>query len=710
MDFSASPSGIANGGDPIALSWNVPNANRVPLRVQNGRQVHEVTGPAAATGTVDVYPNAATTYELTADNGAGVAVTPATVDVTVQTPATLVYAPTAVPTGASIQITGSTASGITALSGLPAVRNLPGEAFVDIVGNGGTAMNYVGPDTAAVLVTLPETFSFPLFGKTVSGNQLSLSINGWFAFRSTTFTGPDVATPFTSSLLPGNSFGPLMEDLRKGSGDMHWRLDTVNGVRRLIVQWNNVQIDLSNAAVAGSSLTFQAQLYEDGKVVYAYPSLTGLTTQKPSIGMQDATATRAATAPIVPAAGDTLTFFGSAPLPVTVIATPWPFNARGTIGTSELEIDSVTPLIPPGQFSISEANVNPAPGQAQWLEVRNNTATAQNLGGWVLNFGGGMTHTIAGALVLPPNGQVLLGPSAAAAEGATVDYAYGTGLAMPAASGQVSVGISGAAYSTLAWGAQVAQGVSVQVGPADPALSLAAGVTQLVCPGTAPYGASGQLGSPGGPNGRCFPYVKQGSSPHSFQSILATGATPAGFTATSGDESAEIVLGRPVPLFGALRSSLWVSSNGFASFVNPSGSHLTNNAAVATTNPNGVLAPFWDDLEGQSGAGVRWQQFDPDATPGTGDEYTLISWESWKVWGTTSNLNFQIRISEGTGNVDFLYGSMTSADAGGAVARGSLATTWLENGAGTAALVHNVNSATAPGINPSSAVRFVFTP
>ena len=42
--------------------------------------------------------------------------------------------------------------------------------------------------------------------------------------------------------------------------------------------------------------------------------------------------------------------------------------------------------------------------------------------------------------------------------------------------------------------------------------------------------------------------------------------------------------------------------------------------------------------------------------------------------------------------------------------QGSSATTWLEEATGKAALVGNINSATAPGIQPNTGFRFTFTP
>jgi hypothetical protein len=312
--------------------------------------------------------------------------------------------------------------------------------------------------------------------------------------------------------------------------------------------------------------------------------------------------------------------------------------------------------------------------------------------------------------VIPPSGFVVLGQTAGAAEGATVDYVYGTGFSMPDAAGALSLGIAGGTYTTVSWSSAGAQGASLQRGIAQSELMVAANAPPTFCRSFTPYGASGQFGSPGAVNGRCFVYTLQPAAPGGFQSILATGTVPGTMSATADDVLAQITLPRPIALFGQARPNLWVSSNGFVTFVAATSSHATNDTSVGTALPNGVIAPFWGDLQGQTGAGVRWQQFDPDGAPGSGDEYTLVSWENWKIYGTTSTLNFQIRFNEGPGDIEYHYGAMTSADTGGNLARGSGATTWLENGAGTAARVYNVNSATNPGITPFTGLRYAFTP
>ncbi len=412
-------------------------------------------------------------------------------------------------------------------------------------------------------------------------------------------------------------------------------------------------------------------------------------------------------APVVPQSNETISFFHSAALPVEIIAGSQPFTVTVSSPTFDLEVDGAAPLLPPGQIAISEVNHSPAAGQQQWFEVRNNTATPRDLQGWTIDFGGGFFHEIATPVVLPANGFVVIGESASATEGGQVDYAYGPGLTFPAAGGSLGLGFAGVAYTRATWTAAGTAGVATQIDSGSGLTMAGAAVgSGVTCPATQSYGASGQLGTPGAAAASCFPYRLSAAAPNGFQSIGATGTQLTSISAHDTFQS--VTLPRPVSIFGQPRSQLWVSSEGFVSFVSITESHYANPTTVGTGAPNGVLAPFWDDLQPGQGR-VYWQQFDPDATPASGDEYTVISWENWRV-GSGGGIDFQVVIREGSGDIEYHYGAMTSTDTGGARALGSSATTLLENEAGTAGAIYNVNSTNAPGIQPNTGLRFAFTP
>ena len=175
------------------------------------------------------------------------------------------------------------------------------------------------------------------------------------------------------------------------------------------------------------------------------------------------------------------------------------------------------------------------------------------------------------------------------------------------------------------------------------------------------------------------------------------------FTATGGRA---IRIGNA--LYGNATTPLRVDSNGYITLSSTTNT-ASNDTKPSTGGPNGTLAIFWDDLAANATtagpSGIYWQQFDPNPLA-SGDEYTLISWENWRRWASatgsiTSSLNFQIKVIEATGDVEYHYGSMTSSN--GTYSNGTEATVWLESLDGTMALPVSVNQ---PNIQSNTAYRF----
>lgn len=710
--FTASPQpGIANGGDAVTLTWNAPNARNVRIVANNNYVVHETSGVSAEMGNITAYPNADVQYVLEADNDIGDSIT-ATADVTVATPAKLTFSPQQAPEGALVSLTGTTVNGGGDVYDLTlAIYNLPGEAFVDISATG-VDTNYSGPDTTAAEETLSEPFYMTLFGQTVGGTQISTSINGWFAFGSSSVS-TDTPTPFPTTVLEPNTFAPFFDDLYDvTAGEIFYQIDTVGMEKRLIVQWNQVEYD----PVAGSELTFQVQLYESGKVVFAYQTLQGITGATPSIGIIDGTESDAVTAPRIPSAGDTYTFFGGGTPPLTVIAANRPVTARQQIGTSSFIqfTAQAPPAIAPDQFRITEVMRNPAAGvvDGQWIEIENLTNGAFDLDGWTIDFNGA-PHTITGPTVVPANGYLLLGQSATAGDGLSVGYVYGNTFQIPAGAGTVGLVSAGVAYTTLSLSSgQAAEGHSLQIGAARAGMELKTGLTELVCAASSAssFGSQGQKGTPGAPNTQCPNYLYSGAIAGAFESISATG-TPITFGNTNEDVAA-VTLTAPVRFGNVEYSTVYVNTNGFLTLephTCPSATdcYYTNKSTINSTGlPVGAIAPFWDDLiANTTNSGVYWERKVPGLQPNDG--YTIVSWENWDFDGTlsstTGNLYFQVKFFD-NGDIELHLGAST----GGSSARvgGSSATTWLEVPEGGAAFEVNTNSSTLPGVDPNTGYRF----
>jgi hypothetical protein len=99
---------------------------------------------------------------------------------------------------------------------------------------------------------------------------------------------------------------------------------------------------------------------------------------------------------------------------------------------------------------------------------------------------------------------------------------------------------------------------------------------------------------------------------------------------------------------------------------------------------------------------VYWQQFDPDGVPASGDEYTVVSWEKMKHWFVTpSTVNFQVKMFEATGDIEFHYGVMDLSDP--SYRNGRSATVWVETEDGKYAVAPSILQ---PNVLPGMGFRY----
>lgn len=706
VSFTASVSTIAQGGDPVTLTWNVANAREVTIIDEDGLTVAARSGAASAQGTVTVYPNRPTTrYVLDADNGAGESIAPASVTVAVTTVATLTFSRRG-PVGSTVQVTGSTVTGGGAISGLATSRVAPASVqFVDISATG-RLVTFSNADTGYQLIDIGP-FSTVLFGKKQSGLKLNVAVNGFLSLATsgtggaTTPTNPigTGLTPFAMAVFYGN--------LRTGPGTAQWQLDTVDGERRLIVQWNRFE---DQTALPMASLTFQAQVYSSGRVVYAYREVDGWSGVVSSGIVRPVETEPPLLSPIpTPSTGDVVEFFGEAALPAAVRVEAEPLVAYVKMPQGLLRVEG-DPRLASGELAITEVNPRPLVAQGEWLEISNFSAQAQDISGWTLRTDAGTTQTLPSPLVVPAGGRVLVAEAAGANDGLTVDGVYSGRVSLPdGGGGAVSLGVDNIFVSaaSLALPGIPTYGASVQADPPTPGMKFpSTTLSQLTCATDAgTYGSNGQVGSPGQPHGRCFPYVLTDAgvpfvSIAASGSLLLLGANPA-----SDDSVLPLSPGGPVQIGYATVPTLYVSTNGFISPTLITTGTGTNKTTPSGTAPVGVIAPFWDELKGgtEPGSGIYWERRDV----GTPDESVIVSWERWRIDTTTVNtLNFQARFWA-SGDITYAWGDMTAAGTS-TIARGSSATAWLEEPGGRAALT--ISTSSTPGINPNTSYRFKFTP
>ncbi|WP_033222468.1 S8 family serine peptidase [Kitasatospora phosalacinea] len=162
--------------------------------------------------------------------------------------------------------------------------------------------------------------------------------------------------------------------------------------------------------------------------------------------------------------------------------------------------------------------------------------------------------------------------------------------------------------------------------------------------------------------------------------------------ALSGDEDAKTVaLPFPVTYYGVKYTSAAVTTNGLVDFLEPRIGDYANTALPTAYKPNGVVAPFWDDLTLDKKATVT------TATTGTTGKRTFaVVWNNVPLVSDSSKrVTFEVLFDEATGAITFQYQTVPGA--------GSGATVGLENQAGTDALQYSFNQAV---LTNGSAIRF----
>lgn len=155
-------------------------------------------------------------------------------------------------------------------------------------------------------------------------------------------------------------------------------------------------------------------------------------------------------------------------------------------------------------------------------------------------------------------------------------------------------------------------------------------------------------------------YVASSSSGVPYPTLTAP--VPITLTAASGTASdkgrATLGLGFTFPFYDKQYTSITVTANGVA-FFEPSSAAFASadfsaNSAVSTVSePNAVLAPLWDDLDGRNPSSAL--QYQPLSGPN--GQGLVIEWSRWSYWTGSYDMTFQVRLWE-NGLIDFFYGSI----------------------------------------------------
>ena len=123
------------------------------------------------------------------------------------------------------------------------------------------------------------------------------------------------------------------------------------------------------------------------------------------------------------------------------------------------------------------------------------------------------------------------------------------------------------------------------------------------------------------------------------------------FSQGADDATATIPLPFSVPYFGTNYSVLYVSTNGWVSFFNPSNSGVSNYGIPSPSNPKGVIAPYHDDLEAYDANDVMSYTVVGSAP----NRRVIVQYWSWSKYNQNDGWIYaQVHIYE-SGIIDFNY-------------------------------------------------------
>ncbi|MFN7313457.1 MAG: T9SS type A sorting domain-containing protein [Bacteroidota bacterium] len=189
----------------------------------------------------------------------------------------------------------------------------------------------------------------------------------------------------------------------------------------------------------------------------------------------------------------------------------------------------------------------------------------------------------------------------------------------------------------------------------------------------------------------------------------------------SGDDDNTSKVSMPFPFVyqGAVQTAFYVSTNGWLSFDTAT---VTNNLTndLNSTNPRRVIAPLWEDLVSLGNTNANKVGLIRYATTGTAPNRVLtVEWAEMERFGYGSpSLNFQVKLYEGSNNIELVYGRMQPFDGNGTGAFDySLGLTGNNPAAGQklALLLENTSNFSTVSVNnglsilPSCNTSYLFT-
>ncbi|MGV3620674.1 MAG: hypothetical protein ACO1OB_07645 [Archangium sp.] len=712
--LSASPTTVSTGG-AVTLTWSSGEARRARIYDNDGQPVFSVRGPMAESGSAVVYPGRDTTYRIVADNTLGAAPVSATASVTV--------------TGAGLEVTqepkllvsGQTFTAISndaqaLLVGFPHQQVLRGTRadFLDIASTGQQLDITASPGVA----TVETGFETWLWGEK-QPTAITVSRAGWFVFGGSAPADSSEATTLPSTGDPNGLIAPFFDNLTvTANSAISWQRVGEAPNERLIVQWDRMQVGTDT----DTELTFQAQVHQNGSVSFQYKTMTlaaAYTSYR--VGLQDGQTRRAVVSSLPVDTNSALYFFS----PIAASAALQ--GVRNTSWGGFLQKNGVSTLVSkpaqvlsmPEDLAVTEAMFNPnaALPAGQYAELFNRTAAPIDLTGWYVTVPAtGARFDFPAGFVLAPHVPVVVGQSLDPAlnddAGVTLSWAD-AGFSLPRDGGAVFMGTGDAGFNMVF----VLDGGAGTANVVEPGI-FRVGTTStsriLSCSPTQTFGSQTPLqrGTPGAVSGCGFGYRSVRIASHFVD--VSDGGTQVTFTtnATVDDFTEAITLASaptdPQPvLFGQQVPVVSMSMDGWLAPYATTQVTFTNKTAPNTSNPRGVLAPFWDDLwtiPGRAGSDLFWKFIAANEDPARPEPHWIFQWNRLSHFQSpvADDLNFEVKLFE-DGVVEYHYATMRSGSSH-RHADGNSATVWLDKSDAGVALVESVNSA---DVQPFSAIRFI---
>lgn len=729
---------VGAAGDAVVASWKTSGAVEISLLNGYGVAFYSTRDPAKlAAGTADVYPAQRTSVKLVAANAAADAAESIAADVEVLVPASALVTPSpALPSdpltlswdvAGAVEVLGAPSPGVKATAGGGGFVELDGDPAAHNLGFDPNTLAFGCSGGEAAALGLP--FAFPFFGQL--HRQVIVDTNGVISMQpawSATGCNPAVAP---SEFGFNNWIAPFWDDLQlTPKGKVLVRFIGNAPERRLIVEWSKVRP--RGAAYANVELTFEAILYENGRVQFLYQALknTGAPDERPfgasaTVGAESEAGFNGAIhlvngasagTPVKLAEGDQLEFFGSAGardslsgLRLLKVGT---YALFARVGAAKwMPVVAPAAVVNRGDLLVTEVMYKPlaTAAKGQWVEIYNRTANDLPVGGMSLD-----ASTAASSVKLPSG--IAIGARQAivvarsrdpVSNGETPVDVEDAALAVSPSSDTVSLWLGTQVLSSLAYSdasLSAPAGTSVML---DTNLRTSGFLATPLCLAREAYGSAGSRGSPGRSGSQVGCHYTIETVPARFEDVSGTGTLvwqagpypartrivfPAGFDfAYWGKAQTQMIVGSGYLSFDSTRTETPYDSYPYNPFSFPS--------PYTWDYARNVVAAFWDGFYRPTGAPpmqVFFKSVDPDRDPSTNDEYLVVQFHhmTYSTSAPHFDLNFEAKLHE-SGDIEFQYDVMAPGLISG-LEKGSSATVGVSDEAGNLAVVFSHNAPDVP--------------